>query len=158
MNQGDGLNPQSISSRQFYEIEMAGCNTSHHFDFCGLTTKTNCVMLQRSQSASKQKDQDDDYDQSQSAAWVVSPRAAIRPCRKSSQKQQNQHHHKNRVHLHLRVGSNVVAQRSAITSSLNRLHFCCSDLFRDSELSSVSPPQGRTRWKRSAQLCRSGCQ
>lgn len=73
MNQGDGLNAQYISSRQFYETEMAGCNTSHHFVFCGPTTKTKCAMSQRSQSTSKQKDQDDDYDQTQSAAWVVSP-------------------------------------------------------------------------------------
>jgi len=59
-------------------------------------------MPQRSQSARKQKDQDHDYDQSQSAAWVVSPRAAIWPCRESPQKHKNQHHQKNRIHLHLR--------------------------------------------------------
>src|SRR5690348_3062706 len=53
-------------------------------------------LLPNSDPAGQHEDEDDDQHQSQSAAWVIAPAAAVRPCRQGADQQENQDDQKDR--------------------------------------------------------------
>src|SRR5580658_4479896 len=55
--------------------------------------QTQATLLDNVQQQQNHKDQ---HDQAQSAAWIVSPAAAVGPCRKRADQQQDQKYHQNR--------------------------------------------------------------
>lgn len=50
------------------------------------------------QASRQSQDHDDQQHESETAAWVVTPACAVRPCRQSSQQQQNQYNQQNCSH------------------------------------------------------------